>query len=188
MSGRQGGKLKPLKQAKKKNADMDDEDIAFKKKQQEEAKKLKEMQAKASGKGPLHMSSTFEETFKEITTLTEKYPHYQDITLQVYEDLVLNKAWKKVDVIPIDSLERCILQAHEPETPPEERLIILPIHQDQSLSSSILSATFQQLSLLKISNHLSHFSLSKITLGIVASDSTVLYYHIHKGLEHPKEF
>ncbi|KAI8072989.1 coiled-coil domain-containing protein 72-like protein [Gongronella butleri] len=53
MSGRQGGKLKPLKQAKKKNADMDDEDLAFKKKQQEEAKKLKEMQAKASGKGPL---------------------------------------------------------------------------------------------------------------------------------------
>ncbi|CAO3627873.1 unnamed protein product [Cunninghamella echinulata] len=53
MSGRQGGKLKPLKQAKKKNNDFDDEDLAFKKKQQEEAKKLKELQAKASGKGPL---------------------------------------------------------------------------------------------------------------------------------------
>ncbi|KAI9278183.1 coiled-coil domain-containing protein 72-like protein [Phascolomyces articulosus] len=53
MSGRQGGKLKPLKQAKKKNSDMDEDDIAFKKKQAEEAKKLKEMQAKASGKGPL---------------------------------------------------------------------------------------------------------------------------------------
>ncbi|KAI9303653.1 translation machinery associated TMA7 [Cunninghamella echinulata] len=53
MSGRQGGKLKPLKQAKKKNNDLDDEDLAFKKKQQEEAKKLKELQAKASGKGPL---------------------------------------------------------------------------------------------------------------------------------------
>ncbi|KAG2174376.1 hypothetical protein INT43_004399 [Umbelopsis isabellina] len=53
MSGRQGGKLKPLKAAKKKSADMDDEDMAFKKKQQEEAKKLKEMQTKAAGKGPL---------------------------------------------------------------------------------------------------------------------------------------
>ncbi|KAI7852855.1 translation machinery associated TMA7 [Circinella umbellata] len=54
MSGRQGGKLKPLKQAKKKNNNFeDDEDIAFKKKQAEDAKKLKEMQAKASGKGPL---------------------------------------------------------------------------------------------------------------------------------------
>ncbi|KAI8141595.1 translation machinery associated TMA7 [Fennellomyces sp. T-0311] len=53
MSGRQGGKLKPLKQGKKKQADLDDDDVAFKKKQQEEAKKLKEMQQKAAGKGPL---------------------------------------------------------------------------------------------------------------------------------------
>ncbi|KAI7876740.1 coiled-coil domain-containing protein 72 [Lichtheimia hyalospora FSU 10163] len=53
MSGRQGGKLKPLKQKKKNNADLDEDDIAFKKKKAEEAKKLKEMQAKAAGKGPL---------------------------------------------------------------------------------------------------------------------------------------
>ncbi|KAL1932210.1 hypothetical protein VTP01DRAFT_9266 [Rhizomucor pusillus] len=53
MSGRQGGKLKPLKQAKKKNVELDEDDIAFKKKQAEEAKKLKELQAKAAGKGPL---------------------------------------------------------------------------------------------------------------------------------------
>ncbi|KAG0168553.1 hypothetical protein DFQ30_004596 [Apophysomyces sp. BC1015] len=56
MSSRQGGKLKPLKAPKKKNnQDLDDEDLAFKKKQQEEAKKLKEMQSKAAGKGPLQM-------------------------------------------------------------------------------------------------------------------------------------
>lgn len=53
MSGRQGGKKKPLKTAKKQQHEMDDDDIAFKNKQKEEAKKLKEMQAKASGKGPL---------------------------------------------------------------------------------------------------------------------------------------
>lgn len=67
--------MKPLKQAKKKNVELDEvsswsfrfepakqmfnleskkkDDIAFKKKQAEEAKKLKELQAKASGKGPL---------------------------------------------------------------------------------------------------------------------------------------
>lgn len=32
---------------------MDDDDVAFKQKQKEEAKKLQEMKAKASGKGPL---------------------------------------------------------------------------------------------------------------------------------------
>ncbi|CAG8635301.1 6781_t:CDS:2 [Ambispora gerdemannii] len=53
MSGRQGGKLKPLKQTKKKDAVVDESDMEFKKKQQEEQKKLKELQAKAAKGGPL---------------------------------------------------------------------------------------------------------------------------------------
>ncbi|KAG0236460.1 translation machinery associated TMA7 [Mortierella sp. GBAus27b] len=53
MSGRQGGKAKPLKAPKKKTADLDDDDVAFKNRQKEELAKLKEMQAKAAGKGPL---------------------------------------------------------------------------------------------------------------------------------------
>ncbi|KAK9716720.1 Translation machinery-associated protein 7 [Basidiobolus ranarum] len=53
MSGRQGGKLKPLKAPKKKAQDIDEEDLAFKQKQKEEQKKLKELQAKAKGGGPL---------------------------------------------------------------------------------------------------------------------------------------
>ena len=53
MSGRQGGKLKPLKQPKKQSNDVSEEDLEFKKKQQEEQKKLKELAQKASQKGPL---------------------------------------------------------------------------------------------------------------------------------------
>ena len=53
MSGRQGGKKKPLKQPKKQQTEMDDEDKAFKQKQREEAKKLAELKAKAGQKGPL---------------------------------------------------------------------------------------------------------------------------------------
>eukprot|EP00053_Salpingoeca_punica_P025030 m.15634 g.15634 ORF g.15634 m.15634 type:complete len:66 (-) comp7428_c0_seq1:195-392(-) len=53
MSGRQGGKAKPLKQPKKESKELDEDDLAFKAKQKEEAKKLQEMQAKAAGKGPL---------------------------------------------------------------------------------------------------------------------------------------
>lgn len=52
MSGRQGGKAKPLKQKKKQVNELDDEDKAFHEKQREEAKKLKELASKA-GKGPL---------------------------------------------------------------------------------------------------------------------------------------
>ncbi|KAG4100530.1 translation machinery associated TMA7 [Neocallimastix lanati (nom. inval.)] len=53
MSGRQGGKLKPLKNKKKKQVELDEEDQAFKQKQREEQAKLKALRAKAGGKGPL---------------------------------------------------------------------------------------------------------------------------------------
>ena len=53
MSGREGGKKKPLKAAKKDAKELDDDDKALHAKQREEQKKLKEMAAKASGKGPL---------------------------------------------------------------------------------------------------------------------------------------
>ncbi|KAM4605843.1 translation machinery-associated protein 7 [Discoglossus pictus] len=53
MSGRDGGKKKPLKQPKKQSKDLDDEDLAFKQKQKEEQKKLDELKGKASQKGPL---------------------------------------------------------------------------------------------------------------------------------------
>lgn len=52
MSGRAGGKKKPLKAPKKKSGELDETDLEFKKKQQEEAKKLKELADKAK-KGPL---------------------------------------------------------------------------------------------------------------------------------------
>ncbi|KAH9393728.1 hypothetical protein TYRP_021450 [Tyrophagus putrescentiae] len=53
MSSRDGGKKKPLKAPKKGEKVLDESDLEFKKKQQEEAKKLKELAAKAGQKGPL---------------------------------------------------------------------------------------------------------------------------------------
>lgn len=53
MSGREGGKKKPLKAPKKDQKEMFDDDVEFKKKKQAEAKALAEAKAKASQKGPL---------------------------------------------------------------------------------------------------------------------------------------
>lgn len=53
MSGRDGGKKKPLKQPKKKSQDLDESDLAFKQKQKEEQAAIKQLQAKASKGGPL---------------------------------------------------------------------------------------------------------------------------------------
>ncbi|RWS17322.1 translation machinery-associated protein 7-like protein [Dinothrombium tinctorium] len=57
MSSREGGKKKPLKQPKKNKGETDEEDLAFKQKQKEEQKALKEAAAKAAGKGPIGVGS-----------------------------------------------------------------------------------------------------------------------------------
>ncbi|PYH76579.1 translation machinery-associated protein 7 [Aspergillus aculeatinus CBS 121060] len=51
---REGGKVKPLKQAKKAQKDLDDDDLAFKEKQRADAKAKKDLMEKAKGKGPLN--------------------------------------------------------------------------------------------------------------------------------------
>ena len=58
MSDHEGGKKKPLNQPMKKAKEMDEEDKAFKQKQKEEQKKLEELKAKATRKGPLATGGT----------------------------------------------------------------------------------------------------------------------------------
>ena len=48
---REGGKAMPLKKPKGKQVDLDDDDIAFKQKQKEDAAKLKALKDQAAGKG-----------------------------------------------------------------------------------------------------------------------------------------
>lgn len=53
MSGRQGGKMKPLKQKKKQQFEDDDESAAFKEKQKRDAQAKKEMLANMKSGKPL---------------------------------------------------------------------------------------------------------------------------------------
>lgn len=53
MSGREGGKKKPLKAPKKDSKNLDEEDMAFKQKQKEQQKAMEAAKAGASKKGPL---------------------------------------------------------------------------------------------------------------------------------------
>ncbi|CAM1507533.1 Fc.00g071740.m01.CDS01 [Cosmosporella sp. VM-42] len=55
---REGGKAKPLKQAKKEKKELDEDDKAFLEKKRAEEKARKELAAKAGGKkGPLNTGS-----------------------------------------------------------------------------------------------------------------------------------
>jgi hypothetical protein len=53
MSGREGGKKKPLKAPKKQSGEEDEDDKAFKQKLKEQQKALEDAKNKASGKGPM---------------------------------------------------------------------------------------------------------------------------------------
>lgn len=53
MSGRQGGKKKPLKQPKKGAVELDEEDMAHKAKLRDDEKAMKDAKAKAAQKGPM---------------------------------------------------------------------------------------------------------------------------------------
>ncbi|GBP15551.1 Translation machinery-associated protein 7 homolog [Eumeta japonica] len=53
MSGREGGKKKPLKAPKKDAKELDEDDVAFKQKQKEQQKALEAAKQNASKKGPL---------------------------------------------------------------------------------------------------------------------------------------
>ena len=53
MPGREGGKAKPLKAPKKKQQDLDDDDIAFREKKKAEQKALEDLKKKAAKGGPL---------------------------------------------------------------------------------------------------------------------------------------
>ncbi|XP_034442430.1 translation machinery-associated protein 7-like [Hippoglossus hippoglossus] len=48
MSGREGGKKKPLKAPKKQSKEMDEEDVAYKQKQKEDQKALDALKVKAA--------------------------------------------------------------------------------------------------------------------------------------------
>ena len=50
MPGKEGGKAKPLKKAKSNKGELDDDDIAFKQKQKEDAQKLKALKEEAERK------------------------------------------------------------------------------------------------------------------------------------------
>lgn len=53
MTGREGGKKKPLKAPKKESKELTDEDKEFKAKQQADKKAMDALKAKAGQKGPL---------------------------------------------------------------------------------------------------------------------------------------
>lgn len=71
-----GGKKKPLKQPKKDSKEVDEDDLEFKKRQQEEQKAIKEAAAKAAGKGPFGIFIIFSLVLKFYFAIKGKMAHF----------------------------------------------------------------------------------------------------------------
>ncbi|CAH2084148.1 unnamed protein product [Euphydryas editha] len=79
MSGREGGKKKPLKAPKKASRELDDDDLALKQKLKEQQKALEEAKAKASQKGPLMNTKNCISQQQSKTNITnETYRDYKE--------------------------------------------------------------------------------------------------------------
>ncbi|KAI7855014.1 hypothetical protein BDC45DRAFT_568806 [Circinella umbellata] len=92
----------------------------------------------------------FQSKLNKIQDLT--HPKQWPLVRQTYLDLVLAKMWKTVEAISIAPLEKTILLAHEPHTPADRRLVIVPIHQATSLSTAGISELFDTLIDAKLTN------------------------------------
>ncbi|KAI8885594.1 hypothetical protein K501DRAFT_179552, partial [Backusella circina FSU 941] len=92
-------------------------------------------------------------------------------------DLVLMKKWKDVEYKPIAGINKCIIIGHEPGT--QEELVIIPVLQQDKFTLNRLSDIFNALK--------QDIKRSRCTLAIYCPDSTLVYYHISKGLRKPTE-
>jgi len=100
----------------------------------------------------------------------------QLVTIQVYIDLVESKGWHKVELCPVEALRRTVVVGHSRQT--DQRQIVLP----SSLSSSLtMTRILEILDVLK-----REFNASKVLLGFVDPDSTVVYYSLTDDLVPPE--
>ncbi|CDS11560.1 hypothetical protein LRAMOSA03823 [Lichtheimia ramosa] len=116
----------------------------------------------------------------EKQTNPEQWP----LVRHVYMDLTLAKMWENVQVYPVESLKTSVLVGHEPDSPSEQQLVILPILQEETVSMNRLSSYFKALRAAGFANQKGQ-PLGKLTLAIIAPDSTIVYYHIQPGLIPP---
>ncbi|OBZ80394.1 hypothetical protein A0J61_11557 [Choanephora cucurbitarum] len=124
---------------------------------------------------------SFNHKLGDIATRSAGFESSKTILSQaIYTDLVLGKKWKEVDYKPVQSLDICIFLAKDPDR--HEQLFILPIFQENTkLSIERIKDIFDLLSEdLAIEEE-----IEKLTLAIYAPDSTIVYYHIKKGLTRP---
>ncbi|KAI8590946.1 Sen15 protein-domain-containing protein [Geranomyces variabilis] len=113
-----------------------------------------------------------------FTTTTTTSTVLHALPFAVYLDLLLAKEFADAQPIHVPRISRIVLLVWRDRGGEEE--IVVPMTKQESWSVKSLGSTFAAL-------HDIRPELESLVLAIVASDSTVVYYRIHKGLVPPVE-
>eukprot|EP00026_Physarum_polycephalum_P021238 Phypoly_transcript_24367.p1 GENE.Phypoly_transcript_24367~~Phypoly_transcript_24367.p1 ORF type:complete len:131 (+),score=20.78 Phypoly_transcript_24367:71-463(+) len=117
-----------------------------------------------------------------LETLQHSNPKEGSILLQIFRDLRLVKKWNKLHVQEFGGVHYIVGEHKEGDM----LQVIAPMSTSSALSMNQLAHKY---SCIPDPNSppTDPVSISSFTFGIVDSDSTLVYYKIHFGLEPPKE-
>ncbi|KAK3808670.1 MAG: tRNA intron endonuclease [Benniella sp.] len=117
--------------------------------------------------------------FEDLRDECLLYPEHAEQLFQVYLDLREAKDFEEVNVIPAPLLGRCLIHGLHPDT--GNRYLVLPSLVTETWTVNKMDALFSALS-REQNPQLRAEATFRITLGIIANDSTVTYLNLYRGI------
>jgi len=101
------------------------------------------------------------------------YPRHAQSLFQVYNDILYAQQWREVAVENLALLSRAIIKGKKTEQ--EDQRIVIPCSLADQLSIDWLNAVFSSQTPVP----------DQIWIGIVADDSSLVYYKLSRGMVKP---
>ncbi|KZO97180.1 hypothetical protein CALVIDRAFT_597885 [Calocera viscosa TUFC12733] len=111
--------------------------------------------------------------FDAIKPLLTKYPATAASLYQAYNDLLHAQQWTDLQVVDVPKAGRGIVRGVKPKE--DSPKLVVPCDLNESLSLGWLSEVFDTISPPP----------EEVYLGIVSSDSSIVYYRISRGIVTP---
>lgn len=115
-------------------------------------------------------------TYENLAPFVARYPRHAQSLFQVYNDIVYTQRWTDVTIEDIPELNRVAVRGKK--DPSEPSKLVVPCSLAEDLSIGWITQVFE-------SRSPKEPSLAAIWVGIVADDSSLVYYKLSKGIIKP---
>ncbi|KZT50459.1 hypothetical protein CALCODRAFT_504710 [Calocera cornea HHB12733] len=119
------------------------------------------------------MDANVHPAFDAVKPLLTKYPATAASLYQTYNDILHAQQWTDLEIIDVPQSGRGVIRGVKPKE--ELPKLVVPCDLNESLSLGWLSAVFDSISPTPV----------EVYLGIVSSDSSIVYYRLSKGIVKP---